>query len=124
MVTITNRNLTKKFTAFYEKLGLYVSVITVGSGTAASEILDYFGLDGSEKSVIFQIVTGEKWKEVKRQLRAQMKIDIPGIGISFIIPLSTEKSIYSDTGYWSHTAREKCSRLPGAPMGAIQGSSS
>lgn len=89
MVTITNRNLTKKFTAFYEKLGLYVSVITVGSGTAASEILDYFGLDGSEKSVIFQIVTGEKWKEVKRQLRAQMKIDIPGIGISFIIPLSS-----------------------------------
>ncbi len=89
MVTITNRNLTKKFTAFYEEMGLYVSVITVGAGTAASEILDYFGLDGSEKSVMFHIVTRDKWKEVKRQLQTKMKIDIPGIGISFIIPLSS-----------------------------------
>lgn len=89
MVTITNRNLTRKFTTFYEELGLDVSVITVGSGTAASEILDYFGLEGTEKCVLFHIVTGEKWKSVKQQLQRKMKIDIPGIGIAFLIPLSS-----------------------------------
>jgi len=89
MATIITRNLTKKFTAFFEDIGLPVSVITMGTGTASSEILDYFGLDGSEKSVIFHVVTDTKWKEVKRQLRLKMKIDIPGIGISFLIPLSS-----------------------------------
>ena len=89
LVTITTRNLTKKFVAFYEEMDMPVSVITLGSGTASSEILDYFGLAGSDKSVIFHIVTDTKWKEVKRQLRLKMNIDIPGIGISFLIPLSS-----------------------------------
>lgn len=89
MVTILDRKRTKKFAAFYEEMGLVVSVTTSGEGTAASDILDYFGLDGSEKSVMFHIVTFQKWKDVKRQLQIQMQINIPGIGIAFIIPLSS-----------------------------------
>lgn len=89
LVTITSRNLTKRFTTFYQEAGLPVSVITVGYGTASSEILDYFGLDGPEKSVLFHFVTGETWKSLKRQLRMKMQIDIPGIGIAFLVPLSS-----------------------------------
>lgn len=89
MVTIIDRKHTRKFHHFYEEMGLPVSVVTLGNGTAASEILDYFGLDGSEKGVMFHFVTREKWKEVKRQLQIKMKIDIPGIGISFIVPISS-----------------------------------
>lgn len=89
LVTITSRNLTKSFTSFYEEMGLPVSVITVGYGTASSEILDYFGLDGSEKSVLFHFITDTTWKTVKRQLRLKMKIDIPGVGIAFLVPLSS-----------------------------------
>ncbi len=89
MVTITSRNLTKKFTDFYKSMGLEVSFLSLGTGTASSEILDYFGLDGSDKTVIFHVVTVEKWKEVKRELRRSMNIDIPGIGIAFLVPLSS-----------------------------------
>lgn len=89
MVTIISRNHTKKFISFFEEMSLPVSVISLGAGTASSEILDYFGLDGSEKSVMFHIITDSKWKEVKRQLRLKMNIDIPGIGIAFLIPLSS-----------------------------------
>jgi len=89
MVTITTRKLTRKYVDFYNEMDLPVSVITVGNGTASSEILDYFGLDGSEKSVLFHVITDTKWKEVKRQLRLKMNIDIPGIGIAFLIPLSS-----------------------------------
>lgn len=89
MVTITNRNLTKKFTNFYQENGVDISVTTVGRGTAASEILDYFGLDGTEKSVLFHVVTGEVWKALKVGLQRKMQIDVPGIGIAFIIPLSS-----------------------------------
>ena len=89
MVTITDRSQTKRFTNFYSELGLDISFLTVGNGTAASEILDYFGLDGSDKSVLFHIITDAKWKDVKRQLRLKMNIDIPGIGITFLVPLSS-----------------------------------
>lgn len=89
LVTIVDRKLTKKFTTFYEQHGLSVSVVTLGRGTASSEILDYFGLDGSDKSLLFHIVTGNTWRAVKRQLQIQMKIDIPGIGIAFLVPLSS-----------------------------------
>lgn len=89
MVTIIDRKFTRKFNTFYQEMGLEVSFTTLGTGTAASEILDYFGLDGSEKSVLFHFVTEPKWKEVKYQLRVQLKIDIPGIGIAFLIPISS-----------------------------------
>ena len=89
MVTITTRKLTKKFISFYTEMDLPVSINTVGNGTASSEVLDYFGLDRSEKSVLFHIITDSKWKEVKRQLRLKMNIDIPGIGIAFLVPLSS-----------------------------------
>lgn len=89
MVTIINRNHTKKFIGFYQDMSVDISVITVGTGTAASEILDYFGLEGTQKSVMFDVVTGEKWKEVKQGLQRKMQIDVPGIGIAFTVPLSS-----------------------------------
>lgn len=89
MVTITDRDRVKKFTNLYKESGVDVSAVTVGKGTAASEILDYFGLDGSEKCVIFQIVTDTKWKELKQGLRRKLQIDVPGTGIAFVIPLSS-----------------------------------
>ena len=89
MVTITDRNQMKRFTAFYQENGVDISFTTVGKGTARSEILDYFGLEGSAKSVLFHVVTGEKWKTIKQGLQKKMQIDIPGIGIAFIVPLSS-----------------------------------
>ena len=89
MVTIISRDYTKKFISLYEEKNLPVSTVTLGTGTASSEILDYFGLSGSEKSVLFHVVTDASWKSVKRQLRLKMSIDIPGIGIVFLVPLSS-----------------------------------
>ncbi len=89
MVTIINRNRTKRFTDFYNAQGLTVSCVTLGMGTASSEILDYFGLDGSEKGILFHVVTDDAWKKVKRALRSQMQIDVPGVGIAFLVPLSS-----------------------------------
>ena len=89
MVTIVDRKFLRKFNSFYKEMGLSISMTTMGSGTAASHILDYFGLDGSERSVMFHCVTKSTWKKVKRQLQLQMKIDLPGVGIAFIIPISS-----------------------------------
>lgn len=89
MVTITNRQLTRKFVECYKESGAQVGSVTVGMGTAANEILDYFGLDGMEKSILFHLVTDAAWRQIKAALRKKMQIDLPGMGIAFIIPVSS-----------------------------------
>jgi nitrogen regulatory protein PII len=38
---------------------------------------------------MMQVVTWEKWKELKYGLRRQLQIDVPGIGIAFVVPISS-----------------------------------
>ena len=78
MVTITDRKLEKKFLNFYREQGLEVSLTTLGHGTASSEIRDFFGLGGRERSLLFLPA-----------LKRQFRIDLPGSGIVFLIPFSS-----------------------------------
>lgn len=89
MVTITGRNHGARFSALYKEEHLPVMMVTLGNGTASSEMLDYFGLEASEKIVLFSVVTGETWKQVKKKMEHKLNIDIPGTGISFIVPVSS-----------------------------------
>ena len=89
MVTITDRNMARRFMTLYESAGAKVSFTALGNGTAINETLDYFGLARTQKTVIFSTVTSDTWARVKTQLQNELKIDIPGIGIAFIIPLSS-----------------------------------
>ena len=61
LVTITDRNTTKRFISLYESFGVNVTFSTVGSGTAVGELLETFGLERTEKAVIFAIVTDVTW---------------------------------------------------------------
>lgn len=36
-----------------------------GKGTAASEVMDYFGLESAEKAVILGMVTRDTWRVLK-----------------------------------------------------------
>lgn len=89
MVTISDRNQARRFLSFYREYGVTVTLLTFGRGTAVSEILDSFGLEAAEKAVLFAFVTGQEWKIIKTGLQKQIKIDIPGSGIAFTIPLSS-----------------------------------
>lgn len=89
MVTITERTAVKKFHTLYGHHGADVAFITVGNGTAVSDTLDYLGLEETEKAVMLSVVTGSVWKEIKSDLQKHLKIDVPGTGIAFIIPLSS-----------------------------------
>lgn len=89
MATISDRNQARRFLAFYREHGVTVTLITFGKGTAASEVLDSLGLEAAKKAILFAFVTGTEWKEIKSGLQKQIKIDIPGSGIAFIVPLSS-----------------------------------
>lgn len=89
MVTITDRKLAKQFTRFYQSQGVEVMLTTPGRGTAVSEVLDYFGLEASEKTVFLSFVTGDRWHLIRAGLQKKMKIDIPGTGVAFLVPMSS-----------------------------------
>lgn len=89
MVTVTNRSRVEKFLSFYKEKQLNVMMVTLGAGTASGDVLDYLGLEVSEKAVIFSVVTDGIWKTVKKGLENQLRIDIPGSGIAFTVPLSS-----------------------------------
>ena len=89
MVTITYRKRAPEFLEFYKENKAEVSIVTLGKGTANDEVLDYLGLEVAEKTVILSIVTDSVWKMLKRGLQRELQIDVPGVGIAFIVPVSS-----------------------------------
>lgn len=89
MTTIVDRKVLNKYEEVYEENNLHVMYLSLGHGTAANEILDYLGLESSEKAVTFSVVEEDSWLAVKKQLEKKLKIDAPGGGIAFTIPLSS-----------------------------------
>lgn len=89
MTTIVDRKIANKYIDLYKENNLNVMFLTLGLGTASNDILDYLGLDNPEKAVAFSVLEEDNWYNIKKQLEKKLKIDAPGGGIAFIIPLSS-----------------------------------
>ena len=89
MTTIVDRKVSKKYLNLYKENDHHVMFSSLGFGTAASDILNYLGLEATEKAVIFSVQEEDKWTHIKRQLQRKLHIDAPGGGIAFIVPLSS-----------------------------------
>lgn len=89
MTTIADRNNGKKYLDLYKQEGINVMYVTMGQGTARGDILDYLGLESSEKVVMYSFLELDKWKAVKKDLQKKIQIDAPGEGIAYIVPLSS-----------------------------------
>lgn len=86
---ITNRGMRDKFIQFFKLHNIHVTLTVLGEGTAGSAILDYLGMEATSKTLYFAFVTWDTWKQLKKDLYTQVKIDIPGRGIAFLIPLGS-----------------------------------
>lgn len=89
MTTIVDRKIVGKYIDLYQENGLHVMYLTLGFGTAANEVLDYLGLESAEKAVAYSVLEENSWINIKKQLEKKLKIDAPGGGIAFTIPLSS-----------------------------------
>ncbi len=89
MTTIVDRKIVNRYIELYQENNLHVMYLTLGFGTAANEVLDYLGLDSTEKAVAYSVLEESSWKNIKKQLQKKLQIDAPGGGIAFTIPLSS-----------------------------------
>ena len=89
MTSIVARAYAADFSQFYQEHHLVSGFNTYGSGAATSKILDRVGLEDDNKSLFFSVITRENWPAFKESLRREMDIDSPGVGIVFVIPISS-----------------------------------
>lgn len=89
MTTIVDRNQVRKYLHLYEEEGLQIMLVTLGDGTASGDVLDYLGLEATEKAVIFSVLTDENFYKTKKSLQKKLQIDAPGGGIAFIVSFSS-----------------------------------
>lgn len=89
MTTIVDRKIVKRYLELYQENNLQVMFISLGFGTANNEVLDYLGLESTEKAVALSVIEEQTWLTVKKQLEKKLHIDAPGGGIAFTTPLSS-----------------------------------
>lgn len=89
LVVITARNRLPEFISLFEEQKLPYYLVMLAHGTANNEVLRRFGLDRTEKTVCFSIVTDSAWHALKRGMERKIHIDVPGTGIAFTVPLSS-----------------------------------
>ena len=90
MITITSRVMgATHFLDFYRAFGAPVVFTALGRGTASNDVLSTLGLEATEKSVMFSVVTPKVKDVLMRELVDTMRIDRPGSGIAVCLHLSS-----------------------------------
>ena len=110
LFTILGRNRLPALIRLYRKNDLKIHHITLGHGTATSEVLNAFGLERGEKVVCMTVLSAPLWKPLKRELIAYVKTvtdaDNPGF-----IPVKDRIAVFdmdgtlcceTDPGYFDH----------------------
>ncbi len=89
MMTVTGRQRMPDFIKLYKDKGLDVHTISLGHGTANARYMRLLALNETEKMVCISVVTGRKWLEVKKAMSVRLRIEAPGVGIAYVMPLSS-----------------------------------
>ena len=88
LTTITDRRQLPRFISLYQDSHIPVNLIALGHGTVSGAAASYF-LAGAEKAVCFSLVTKGGWRTAKRLLRQKLQIDAPGVGVAYLVPVSS-----------------------------------
>ncbi len=89
MMTVTGRQRMPDFIKLYKDKGLDTHFLSLGHGTANERYIRLLALNETEKMVCFTVLTGRKWLEVKKAMSVRLRIEAPGVGIAYIVPLAS-----------------------------------
>ncbi len=87
IITITDRSRGGEFAAWFQKQGIPLVLTTLGQGTATTEVLDFLGLEATEKAVL--MLVAPRSSSLVRRAERDLWLDIPGRGILMTVPVAT-----------------------------------
>lgn len=88
LITIVQRSDAEEYEEFYRAHAVGVSYSIPSNGTAHAKTLSLLGLEKTEKTMLFSMVSGKTLTSLKRSLTVEMKIDLPNRGVAMAVPLS------------------------------------
>lgn len=87
MIVITDRSRGGEFAAWFQAQGAALVLSALGQGTAATEVLDYLGLEATEKAVL--LLAAPRSGRLVRRAARELWLDVPGRGILMAVPISS-----------------------------------
>lgn len=87
MIVITDRSRGGDFAAWFQTQGATLILSALGQGTAATEVLDYLGLEATEKAVL--LLAAPRSRRLVRKAARELWLDVPGRGILIAVPISS-----------------------------------
>ena len=87
IITIVNRSYGEQLLSFYKDQNVPVTLAALGKGTASDDILALLGFGEPEKEVLFAVLTEKKARKLMHGLVHRMRLDLPGYGIAFTVPV-------------------------------------
>ena len=87
MIVITDRSRGGAFAAWFQSQGATLVLSALGQGTAATEVLDYLGLEATEKAVL--LLAAPRSRRLVRRAARELWLDVPGRGILMAVPISS-----------------------------------
>lgn len=87
MIVITDRSRGGEFAAWFQARGATLVLSALGQGTAATEVLDYLGLEATEKAVL--LLAAPRSRRLVRRAARELWLDVPGRGILMAVPISS-----------------------------------
>lgn len=87
MIVITDRSRGTRFASWFQDQGAALILSALGRGTAATEVLDYLGLEATEKAVL--LLAAPRSARLVRRAARELWLDVPGRGILMTVPISS-----------------------------------
>lgn len=95
LFAILNSNHNDKIKTIFNKNNISIKVLTHGLGTASPSILDYFGIVETKKDIYMAIIPDYLESKIMNHLNKEFKIEQPGTGIAFTVPISSSNKYIS-----------------------------
>ncbi len=87
LIAITDRSRSDGFAEWFRGQGIPLVLTALGKGTATAQVLDFLGLEATEKSVLL-CVSPRSPRLIRRAAR-DLWLDVPGNGIIMAVPVSS-----------------------------------
>ena len=87
IITITDRSRADQFASWFRSRGITLVLTALGQGTATTEVLDFLGLEATEKAVLFCVAP--RSPRMVRQAARELWLDVPGQGVLMTVPVNS-----------------------------------
>lgn len=89
MIIITKREFEEAYLNFFRENDVHMVLSDLCRGTAQKKMLDYLGIEKTEKIMFHIFVDNDRREIILKNLVNQMEIEVAGNGIALTIPLES-----------------------------------